>query len=183
MPPGPSAPRYSCARKSAASAGWACWWCVSGLRLSGSAAGRRLGPAKKSGIILTDPYKSNLRLLWFLWIRLGGRANLDGRAEPLVVRIVHGDSHMHIVTGFKVQHIICARVSREPIVAFDILAVVLKMRKSVVVFLPDQPGGGARGFDNLKVLVIHPHAPFEVSLAFLQFSGFEVENVSVEFID
>ena len=76
--------------------------------------------------------------LGLLRIDLRRIADLNGRREALVVRIVNRNAHVHFVGIFEMQHVIGARVRREPEVALDVLSIVLKMWKSLVLSLLKQ---------------------------------------------
>src|SRR5690242_1394523 len=78
---------------------------------------------------------SRLRL-----IDLRGVSDLDGGGEAFVIRIVDSDSHVYAVAVLEMQHVVGPCVRREPVVPFDIFAVVLKMGKSLVFLFLQQSG-------------------------------------------
>src|SRR5256884_1972202 len=89
---------------------------------------------------LAQPEVSNFpyRRRWYLGLRLidlRGVSDLDGRAKALIVRIVDRNAYVHCFARFEMQDVVRSRVRRKPVVPFDIFAVVLETRKSLVFLL------------------------------------------------
>ena len=90
---------------------------------------------------------------------------------------------MHVLAGLEAQDVVSPRVSREPVVAFDIFPKGFKRWKSLVFFFLQQASGFSPGLDNLKIPVFYPDAALKIALALFQFFWGDVEDIGANFID
>src|SRR5712691_970026 len=128
---------------------------------------------------------------WGLLARLGWRGlvvldlvaegDLGFRLELLVVLVAHGLPDAHVVAVGEVERIVGDRVSGEPVLAVDLLAVGLKFRE----YLSLLAGGAdatAIGLDDLEIPVVHPDQTGEVTIISFELLGLDGEDVAADFI-
>src|ERR1035437_1465383 len=85
-------------------------------------------------------------------------AVLDGGPAfvVFVVLVFHDHADAHVIPILEVQRVVGARVSGEPVLAVDLLAIGLEFGELVVGALPDHAHALAVGLHDLQVPVVHP---------------------------
>src|SRR6266550_2445405 len=92
-------------------------------------------------------------------------------SEALVVLILHNFANVDI-SGLEMQGVISLGVGWKPVLAVNLLPPSGEFGEEVFIVLATDIGHRfAKGLNNLKVAVIHPYAPLEISFSLFDLFG------------
>src|SRR5207245_7301426 len=103
-------------------------------------------------------FQCSFALLLFFRVHLGGLPDFDGGAEPFIVLVSNRQADMHVLARLEAQDVVSSRVSRKPVVAFDVFAKGFEQWKRAVLLLFHQTRALSTSFDNLKIPIFNPNA-------------------------